>query len=94
MLESDRGLVGSVANKLGMSQRSLARQLQREGHTFSGLLDDVRRQRALHLVEQSRLPSNDIARLLGYRSTAAFCRAFARWQGASPLHHRSTQLKH
>jgi AraC-like DNA-binding protein len=90
-LSSNHGKAHGVARKLGMSQRTLARALQREGHTFSDLLDEVRRERALHLVEHSGLPSYRIAQILGYGSSATFCRAFARWQGQSPLHHRRNQ---
>jgi AraC-like DNA-binding protein len=90
-LSSNHGNAHGVARKLGMSQRTLARALQREGRTFSDLLDEVRRERALHLVEHSGLPSYRIAQILGYGSSATFCRAFARWQGQSPLHHRRNQ---
>lgn len=89
VLSSTNGNAHGVAKTLGLSQRALARRLQQEGVTFTDLVEDVRKERALHYVEHSNLAPHQIARMLGYGSTATFCRAFVRWQGRSPLSHRN-----
>ena len=89
ILSSSDGNAQGIAKTLGMSQRSLARRLQQEGVSFSELLESVRKERALYYLERSNLAPQQIAHLLGYSNTATFCRAFARWQGQSPLRHRN-----
>jgi AraC-like DNA-binding protein len=88
-LSTADGNVEGVARSLGLSPRSLARKLQDEGVTFSELLENMRRERAIHYVERSNLAPQQIAHLLGYSTTAAFCRAFSRWYGQSALRVRN-----
>jgi AraC-like DNA-binding protein len=73
-----------VANELGMSTRTLQRQLRAAGTSFAGLLNDIRRGRAMYYLEHSELSSSEIAFLLGFDSPSAFFRAFARWTGQTP----------
>lgn len=82
------GNVEGVARTLALSARSLARKLQAEGVTFSELLENMRRERALHYIERSNLTVERIAHLLGYSTTSAFHRAFVRWYGRSPVRAR------
>ena len=79
-----------VAAKLGMSRRTLTRHLEREGVTYKELLEKARHQMALQYLEKSSLDPQQIAFMLGYSVTAAFSRAFARWEGKSPTEHRRT----
>ena len=72
MLPSGRASVGTIADSLGMTVRTLQRRLDSEGAQFSDLLDRVRvREMNRHLV-QRRLRLTDIADLLGYSSLSAF----------------------
>lgn len=73
-----------VAKRLSMSPRTLKRRLAEQGTTFSELIDDARRQRALVLLEDRRLTVEQIAAELGYSDAANFTRAFRRWTGKSP----------
>lgn len=77
-----------VARALGLSERSLRRQLADEGHNFRDLLADARHGRARHLLSQTTLPVEAIAQQLGYAEAAAFIRAFQRWQGMTPARFR------
>lgn len=77
-----------VAKKLGLSSRTVARRLQQEGMDFSTVLNEVRRERALHYLDRTDLGPFAIAQLLGYANTSAFSRAFARWEGQSPIGYR------
>jgi AraC-like DNA-binding protein len=80
--------VGHVAQKLGMSQRTLGRKLEDEGTTFKALLDDLRRRMALRYVGGQDLGLSEIAFLLGFSQAPAFHRAFKRWTGQTPLEYR------
>jgi AraC-like DNA-binding protein len=88
MLPSGSSDATRVAGKLGMSRRTLTRHLEREGVTYKELLEKARHQMALQYLEKSNLDPQQIAFMLGYSVTAAFSRAFARWEGKSPTEHR------
>lgn len=77
-----------VARVLGVSERTLARRLGEQGHVFEGLLDDVRRERALAAVADPERPLADIARALGFAEPSTFYRAFRRWTGMPPARWR------
>ena len=73
-----------VAAELGTSPRTLKRKLAQEGHAFSSLLDEERRERALLLLRAPELSLEDVADRLGYSDLANFSRAFRRWTGRTP----------
>ena len=77
-----------VAPRLHISPRTLERRLEREGTTFSTLLDDLRKRLALRYVASRDLELAEIAFLLGFSKTTAFHRAFKRWTGQTPLYYR------
>lgn len=80
--------VATVAAKLHMSTRSLQRRLQGEGTSFAEVLSDLRRDRALHYLQDPRLSIGEVAFLLGFLDVTAFHRAFRRWTGSTPAEHR------
>ena len=75
--------IAEVAKALHLSTRTLKRRLAEEGTTFSALLEQVRRDRALVLL-RDELGLDEIAARLGYSDAANFSRAFRRWTGTSP----------
>jgi AraC-like DNA-binding protein len=83
--------VTHIAPRLHMSPRTLERKLEREGTTFSLLLDDLRKRLALRYVASNDLELAEIAFLLGFARTTGFHRAFKRWTGETPLHYRRTR---
>jgi len=74
----------AVAGTLGMSARTLQRQLRHEGTTFAALLTALRREMAPALLRDGRHGVSEVAFLLGYEDPSAFRRAFQRWFGRSP----------
>jgi AraC-like DNA-binding protein len=80
--------LGAVAQRLAVSERTLHRRLREEGTTFSALLEEARRARALILLEERTLSCSEIAFLLGYAEPAVFFRAFRRWTGQTPQRFR------
>lgn len=73
-----------VAALIGVSPRTLQRQLQREGLQFRCLVEDSRFRTAAALLSGSETSIADIARRLGYSTPSGFSRAFAKWAGCTP----------
>ncbi len=73
-----------VAERLHVSTRTLKRRLGACGTSFSALVDDERRQRALLLLEDRTLSIGEVAERLGYTELPNFTRAFRRWTGVTP----------
>lgn len=87
-LQTSRPTAASVAQRLGVSQRTLSRRLEAEGTSFKDLLDDCRRTLALDYVTRPTFRLPEVVFLLGFSETATFYRAFKRWTGQTPLQYR------
>lgn len=83
----------SVASRFDISPATLRRHLQKETCRFSGLLEQVRMQRALSLLQQNGLPIGNVAAACGYRSASRFSEAFRRQFGLLPSELRASQEK-
>ncbi len=73
-----------LATLLNLSPRSLHRHLQDEGATLQSLKDEVRRTRAMELLQRSQKPIKQVAQAVGFRNEKSFIRAFKGWTGMSP----------
>lgn len=88
-VESGASDLQAVAKQLRMSTRTVKRRLAERGTTFRDVVDDLRRQRALLLIEDRGLSIDDIAGRLGYTETPNFTRAFRRWTKTTPAAYRA-----
>lgn len=79
-----RNPVAKVARTLGMSERTLRRRLAESGVSFQSVLDGLRRNRALELLANRRMPVEQVAFAVGYTDPHNFRRAFRRWTGTTP----------
>jgi AraC-like DNA-binding protein len=77
-----------VAKQLHISPRTIKRKLAERGTTFSEIRDDLRRQRALLLLDNRELSIGEVATRLGYSELPNFTRAFRKWTGKTPLAYR------
>lgn len=77
-----------IAEVTGMSLRSFQRQLAKEHLSYSLLIDQVRFETAVGLLQDPDLKLIEIAFELGYTDAANFTRAFKRWTGMSPSQFR------
>ena len=80
-----------IANLLGMSERSLTRQLSRDGTTYNRLFAEVQSERAINLLSNEDLTISEVGYRLGYAEPAAFSRAFTSWNKISPSRWREKQ---
>jgi AraC-like DNA-binding protein len=77
-----------TARALGISTRTMQRQLKEEGTTYAEVLDALRREMAAGLLLNHTLAIYEVAFLLGYSEPSTFYRAFRRWHGMSPGDYR------
>lgn len=77
-----------VAQRLGLSSRTLCRRLSEEGHTFQGIKNGLRRDIAIQRIAMTDKPIADIALELGFDDPNTFYRSFRRWTGHTPGHYR------
>ena len=73
-----------IATDLGISERTLTRQLAALGTSFNDVLDRLRSDLALKYVRESDLSLAEVSFLLGYANPPAFNLAFKRWTGKAP----------
>lgn len=73
-----------AANALGVSKRTLHRQLGAEGTSFKQERDSFLKHRAYELLHVKQLSVQQTADKLGYADPSNFRRAFTKWYGAPP----------
>ena len=79
-----------AAQLLGLSERTLRRRLHADDTSWTRLVDDCRRTRALQLAMADG-PLQALADALGYADASTFLRAFRRWTGQTPQAWRRQQ---
>lgn len=81
----------SVADHLGLHPRMLQRLLEKEGATFAGLLNEIRRELAMRYLATSKHSVTDVGLMLGYSTLSSFSRWFTIEFGKSPAAWRSAE---
>lgn len=79
-----------IAQRLGLSERALTHQLQRESLSYQALLDQTRKALAQQCLREGRLSLVQIGHQLGFSDESNFVRACHRWFGMAPGTYRST----
>jgi len=82
-----------IAEMMRVHSRTVQRLLLREGRTFLEILNRVRHETALDLLETTDAPIKEIALHLGYSSTSNFVRAFREAAGMTPVRARGQRTK-
>lgn len=83
-LPAGEASAAAVAKRLGVSRRTLQRQLAQEGAAFNDVVREVREQLAMHYLTRTTVSYPEIALLVGYDEPSSFFRAFKRWTGSTP----------
>ena len=94
MLPHDSPDIKSVSEIVGVSKRTLQRELAKEGEVFRALVGKVRFKNARNLLVNTDMPQREIAHYLGYSSESHFVRAFLGWAGVTPGMHRVNHRLH
>jgi len=95
-LEEDNNLGASLsqtASALGLSERSLRRQLQQTGTSFRRVVRDARERHARKQLITSDKSVQAIAFELGFDTASNFSRSFKQWTGVTPSAFRARRLK-
>lgn len=71
----------AVAQRLGMTERTLRRRLAETGHAYADIVDDVRRTLTLEYLTTTRISADDIAWKVGFSDSSNLRRAVKRWTG-------------
>ncbi|MBO9490369.1 AraC family transcriptional regulator ligand-binding domain-containing protein [Endozoicomonas sp. G2_1] len=74
----------TAASQLAVSTRTMQRRLKSENTSFQKELSNVRKDLALHYLNNTEFNSLEIAFLLGYDDPNSFFRAFSQWTGLTP----------
>lgn len=80
-----------VADRLGISVRTLDRRLADAGLSWQQLLDSLRAQLAQEFLSEGTLTVQDIANRLGFADARSFQRRFRHWTGKSPSAYRESK---
>ena len=81
--------IEQVAQHMGVDRRSVQRRLDREGTTFSSIVEAVRMEMVGRYLNDPHRPLYSIAPLLGFSSLSAFSRWFRDRYGCSPSNWRA-----
>lgn len=93
LLPGGAGTIEDVAEKLGLSRRTLQRKLADEHTTFQKQLNSIRETLAIHYIRNTDMTANDMAYLLGYAELNSFLRAFRVWTGKRITEYRKALEK-
>lgn len=89
---ADSGVgLAEAAKYFHVSERTLQRRLAEAGTSLADLRDDVRRELAARLLDETELSATEIADRLGYSQPSAFTRSTMRWFGATPRTYRKNR---
>jgi AraC-like DNA-binding protein len=83
-----RSRLDDVAAAIGMTPRTLQRQLRAEGTSLQRELQEVRKTVSIAALGNPSVAIDDVAFLLGYSEPSAFYRSFKRWTGRTPQEFR------
>ena len=90
LLPLGRCSTAQVARNLGVTQRTLHRQLAAEGQSFSSLVHETRAALAERYLVNERYTLTEVSELLGFMAPSAFSRWFRQQFGVSPTQWRAT----
>ncbi|MBF5005890.1 AraC family transcriptional regulator [Diaphorobacter caeni] len=91
LMPLEQACIERVAEQMHLSTRTLQRQLDHSGTSFSEVLDTVRKNLVLRYMNNSRYSIGQVASLTGYSRQASFTRWFHVNFGMSPRQWRQTR---
>ncbi len=81
--------LASLAEHVGISAPHLSRQFARElGEGFSELLNRIRLEQAVRLLESGKMRSHEVAYAVGFTDPSYFSRVFKKYAGMRPSEYR------
>lgn len=93
MSEGRQPSIAAISRRLGLSRRTLQRQLGGCNTSFQHQLSGVRRTIASRLLANTELDTVAISMLLGFVEPNSFARAFRAWERTTPLRWRERRTR-
>lgn len=84
LIPAGRASLKHVAEKLGVTERTLQRRILAEQTSFAAMRDRTRMALARHYLNETEVSLTEIAFLLAFDNPNSFHRAFRRWTGQTP----------
>jgi AraC-like DNA-binding protein len=81
--------IDRIAQHMGIDRRTIHRRLAREGETFSGLVEAVRRELAERYVREHHRSLAEVSALLGFAAPSGFSRWYRQRFRAKPSERRA-----
>jgi AraC-like DNA-binding protein len=78
LLGTGRCTIDVVAQHVGVDRRTVHRRLACEGHTYSDIIDEVRRERAERYLKDRKRSLAEISAMLGFSAPSGFSRWYQR----------------
>ena len=88
LLGTGQCTIDIAAQHLGISRRTIHRQLAQEGRTFSDIVDSVRRELASRYVIDQHRSLTEVSSLLGFSAPSGFSRWYRRQFSTTPTQKR------
>lgn len=85
---ANRPTFAAIARLVGITTRTLRRQLHHQGVSFRQLVDELRAQVAIRYLRETIMTHEDIAQALGFSDASNFRHAFRRSTGKAPSEFR------
>jgi len=85
LLTAGTATLAAVASLMAVHPRTVQRHLKATGRTFESVVDDVRRDLALDLLADNRVPLSVVARRTGYSEQSCLTRSCRRWFGMTAM---------
>ncbi len=82
---------GEMASLMNMSSRTFQRKLTELGLSYRELVNKIRHEKAIALIESGDTPLSTVAYELGFGDLSSFSRAFKSWTGLSPRQYHNVQ---
>ena len=83
LLPAGRCSADQVARNLGVDRRTLHRQLQRQGETFSSMVDSTRAEMAERFLLTGRYTMTEVSQMLGFSAPSGLSRWFRQHYGCT-----------
>jgi AraC-like DNA-binding protein len=91
LLPHEKIRLSKIANRLGLSTRTLARRLESEQLSLTEIVRELRYDLAKRYLKKTCFSISTISWLLGYGDVSAFTNAFKQWTGTTPKKARSEE---
>lgn len=82
----------SVAQALEVGERTLRRHLNKSGRSYQDILNEVRQEKAVKLLEHTDHSIRKISNMLGFARCSSFSKIFKVWHNITPREYRATHL--